>query len=179
MDQSLLIAVLMGGPGSEREVSLTSGRAVLKALEEEGMNAVGVDVTDTTPQLPEGTALAFNAIHGTFGEDGGLQEYLEGLGVPYTGAGAASSRLAFDKVASKERFVEVGVPTPASEIVDVSGGVSAAADGIALRGEAAARGIQCGGAHRADAGGGAGCDGGCGPVRRRRFSSSSLWRGRS
>ena len=61
---------------------------MLKALLEEGMNAVGVDVTDTAPQLPEGTGLAFNVIHGTFGEDGGLQDFLEGLGVAYTGAGA-------------------------------------------------------------------------------------------
>ena len=50
MDESVLIAVLMGGPGSEREVSLASGKAVLEALQGEGMKAVGVDVTDTTPQ---------------------------------------------------------------------------------------------------------------------------------
>ena len=123
MDESVLIAVLMGGPGSERDVSLSSGNAVLEALKEEGMNAVAVDVTDTTPTLPEGTGLAFNVIHGTFGEDGELQSYLEGLGIPYTGAGAASSRLAFDKVESKKRFEEAGVPTPASEILDVSDGV--------------------------------------------------------
>ena len=123
MDESVLIAVLMGGPGSEREVSLNSGQAVLEALQEEGLSAVGVDVVDTTPVLPEGTGLVFNVIHGTFGEDGVLQAYLEGLGVPYTGAGRMSSELAFDKVASKERFVENGIPTPAFEIVDVSGGL--------------------------------------------------------
>ena len=123
MDERLLIAVLMGGPGSERDVSLASGAAVLEALMAEGLNAVGVDVVDTTPILPKGTGLAYNVIHGTFGEDGGVQEYLEGLGVPYTGAGVASSRLAFDKLASKERFVAAGVPTPASEVVDVSGGI--------------------------------------------------------
>lgn len=117
MDESSLIAVLMGGPGSEREVSLSSGQAVLKALQEEGLNAVGVDVTDTAPELPAGTALAFNVIHGTFGEDGGLQDYLEARGVPYTGAGAESSRVAIDKVASKRRFEEAGVPTPASEVI--------------------------------------------------------------
>ena len=123
MDESVLIAVLMGGPGSEREVSLASGEAVLQALRGEGLNVLGVDVVDTTPRLPEGTGLAFNVIHGTFGEDGGLQEYLEGLGVPYTGAGVVSSRLAFDKLASKERFLAAGVPTPASEVVDVSNGI--------------------------------------------------------
>ncbi len=123
MDESVLIAVLMGGPGSEREVSLSSGRAVLEALQAEGLKAVGVDVTDTAPALPEGTGLAFNLIHGTYGEDGELQDYLEGLAIPYTGAGPESSRLAFDKVASKERFVAAGVPAPASEILDVSGGM--------------------------------------------------------
>ena len=75
MDESTLIAVLMGGPGSEREVSLASGKAVLEALQGEGLNAVGVDVTDTTPTLPEGTELVFNVIHGTFGEDGGCLLY--------------------------------------------------------------------------------------------------------
>ncbi len=121
MDESSLIAVLMGGPGSEREVSLSSGQAVLKALQEEGLNAVGLDVTDTAPELPAETALAFNVIHGTFGEDGGLQEYLEARGIPYTGAGAASSRLAIDKIASKRRFEDAGVPTPASEVIPASG----------------------------------------------------------
>lgn len=122
MDESILIAVLMGGPGSEREVSLASGKAVLEALQEEGLKVVAVDVTDTTPALPEGTDLIFNVIHGTFGEDGQLQSYLEGLGVPYTGAGVEDSRTAFDKALSKEVFLAKDVPTPRSEILDVSGG---------------------------------------------------------
>ena len=124
MDESVLIGVVMGGPGSEREVSLASGQAVLEALQAEGLNAVGVEVSDREPVLPEGIGLAFNVIHGTFGEDGGLQDYLEARGIPYTGAGAATSRVAFDKVASKEKFVAAGVPTPASETVDVSQGVA-------------------------------------------------------
>ena len=123
MDKQLLIAVLMGGPGSEREVSLASGNAVLEALQSEGLNAVGVDVTTRELNLPEGTGLCFNVIHGTFGEDGDMQEVLEGMNMPYTGAGIESSRIAFDKVASKEVFVKNNVPTPASEIVDCSNGV--------------------------------------------------------
>lgn len=123
MDESLLIAVLMGGPGSERDVSLASGRAVAEALRGEGFRVEEVDVVNRTPVLPEGTGLAYNVIHGTFGEDGDLQEYLEERGVPYTGAGVATSRIAFDKVASKRVFVEAGVPTPASEILDVSDGL--------------------------------------------------------
>ena len=116
------IAVLMGGPGNEREVSLASGRAVLGALQGLGLDAVEVDVTDTRPQLPEGTGLAFNVIHGTFGEDGQLQEYLEGLDIPYTGAGVASSRTAFDKNLAKAVFEGAEVPTPRAEILDLSAG---------------------------------------------------------
>lgn len=122
IDPNLLIAVLMGGPGSERLVSMASGTAVLKALQAAGCNAVGVDITSTEFTLPEGTGLAYNVIHGTFGEDGQLQSALEALGVPYTGAGVTSSRIAFDKNLAKEKFLAAGVPTPRSEIVDVSGG---------------------------------------------------------
>lgn len=117
------IAVLMGGPGSERDVSLASGKAVLKALLGLGLDATGVDVTSTEVSLPEGADLAFNVIHGTFGEDGQLQGLLEKLGVPYTGAGVESSRKAFDKNLAKAAFVAAGVPTPKSEIIDVSNGV--------------------------------------------------------
>ena len=114
------IAVLMGGPGSEREVSLASGKAVLKALLELGLDAVAVDVTSPKFQLPTGTNLAFNVIHGTFGEDGWLQEILERMGVPYTGAGVKSSRLAFDKNLAKAAFLASAVPTPRSEIIDLA-----------------------------------------------------------
>jgi len=117
------IAVLMGGPGSEREVSLASGRAVLKALLGLGLDAVPVDVTTTQIDLPEGTDLAFNVIHGTFGEDGQLQDALEKLGVPYTGAGSASSKLAIHKSRAKEKFLAAGVPTARSETVALSPGV--------------------------------------------------------
>ena len=122
MLSSVRIAVLMGGPGSEREVSLASGKAVLKALQGLGLAAVAVDVTGTSIDLPAGTGLAFNVIHGTFGEDGQLQQILDDLGIPYTGAGAASSRRAFDKGLAKEAFVKAGVPTPVSELVNASTG---------------------------------------------------------
>jgi D-alanine-D-alanine ligase len=114
---NLLIAVLMGGPGSERQVSLASGNAVLKALQAAGCKAVGVDVSGPDFELPAGTGLAFNVIHGTFGEDGRLQRILEDRGIPYTGAGVEASRVAFDKNLAKEKFLAAGVPTPASEIV--------------------------------------------------------------
>jgi D-alanine-D-alanine ligase len=115
----------MGGPGSEREVSLASGAAVLQAFRDMGFRAEPVDVTSCDVlQLPAGTGLAFNVIHGTFGEDGSLQEILEKLGVPYTGAGVASSRLAFDKNLAKEKFLQAHVPTPGHEILDVSAGMT-------------------------------------------------------
>jgi D-alanine-D-alanine ligase len=123
IDPTLLITVLMGGPGSERAVSLASGNAVLQALLERGLNAISLDVTGTEIDLPAGTGLAFNVIHGTFGEDGQLQQILEAKGVPYTGAGAQSSRLAFDKNLAKALFLSHHVPTPLAEIIDVSSGV--------------------------------------------------------
>lgn len=122
MDKNILIAVLMGGPGSEREVSLASGNAVMEALKGQGLNAVAVDVTSHSLDLPAGTGLCFNTIHGTFGEDGEMQAILEEMKMPYTGAGMESSKLAFDKVASKEVFVAHQVPTPGSETVDCSRG---------------------------------------------------------
>lgn len=121
--KNLKVAVLMGGPGSERDVSLASGEAVLKAFLSKGIDAVKVDVTEAKIELPEGTGIAINVIHGTFGEDGELQRQLESMGIPYTGAGAVSSALAFDKVESKKVFVEAGVPTPACEIMDCSKGI--------------------------------------------------------
>lgn len=119
-----LIAVVMGGPGSERDVSLASGEAVIEALRDEGCRVEPADIGGAEFELPAGTGLAFNVIHGTFGEDGQLQELLELRRMPYTGAGALSSRLAFDKDASKQRFVECGVPTPECEMVDCSTGVA-------------------------------------------------------
>ena len=117
------IAVLMGGPGAEREVSLASGKAVLKALLELGYQAVAVDVTTTEIIMPEGVDLGFNVIHGTFGEDGQLQDAMEKLGIPYTGAGSVSSKLAINKTLAKEKFLAAGVPTARSETVTLRPGV--------------------------------------------------------
>lgn len=116
----------MGGPGAERDVSLASGNAVLKALLDLGLDATPVDVTTTEINLPEGTDLAYNVIHGTFGEDGQLQDALERLGVPYTGAGTVSSKLAIDKTLAKEKFLAAGVPTARSETISLSLGTEPA-----------------------------------------------------
>ena len=122
MLSNITIAVLMGGPGSERQVSLASGKAVLNALLSLGLDAVPVDVTGTDIDLPAGTGLCFNVIHGTFGEDGQLQEILDAKGIPYTGARAASSRRAFDKSLAKQAFLAAEVPTPKAEVIDCTHG---------------------------------------------------------
>jgi D-alanine-D-alanine ligase len=120
-DQNLpkKIAVLMGGPGSERDVSLATGRGVSKALRSLGAEVVEVDVHDENFALPKDVDLAFITIHGTFGEDGQLQEILEKRGVVYTGDGVEASRAAFDKILSKEKFREHGVVTPEWEVIEV------------------------------------------------------------
>jgi D-alanine-D-alanine ligase len=111
------VAVLMGGPGSERNVSLATGRGVSKALRSLGIEAVEVDVRDENFPLPNDVDVAFNCIHGTFGEDGQIQKILEDRGVAYTGDGVEESRIAFDKILSKEKFLERGVVTPKSEVI--------------------------------------------------------------
>lgn len=123
MNRDIKIAVAMGGPGSEHDVSMASGKAVLQALLDEGCDAVELVVAGHSMDVPEGVGLVFNTIHGTYGEDGEMQRELEGKGIAYTGAGSAASALAFDKVASKVQFVLAEVPTPASEIVNCADGV--------------------------------------------------------
>lgn len=114
------VAIAQGGPGSERKISLASAKAVRAALEPFGLNLLDLDVRGPDLKIPQDVDLVYNLIHGTFGEDGQIQEMLDARGVPYTGAGMASSRLAFDKFASKERFIERGVPTPRHEVLDLS-----------------------------------------------------------
>src|ERR1041384_2090544 len=111
------IAVLMGGPGSERDVSLATGRGVVKALRSLGAEVVEVDVRDEKFQLPQDVDLAFITIHGTFGEDGQIQKILERRGIAYTGEGVTASEIAFDKIRTKEKFQEHGVTTPSWEVI--------------------------------------------------------------
>src|SRR5205085_7480298 len=111
------IAVLMGGPGSERDVSLATGRGVAKALRSLGAEVVEVDVRDENFELSAEVDLAFLTIHGTFGEDGQLQKILEQRGVRYTGDGVEESATAFDKIRSKEKFRQHAVVTPSWQVV--------------------------------------------------------------
>lgn len=114
-----LIAVLMGGPGSERDVSFATGKGVVDALRSLGAEVTEVDVKGPDFELPHGIDLAFIALHGTFGEDGQVQRILEDRGVAYTGEGAAESELAFDKIRSKEAFRQHDVTTPYWQIVTI------------------------------------------------------------
>ena len=111
------VAVLMGGPSAEREVSLKSGNAVAAGLRRAGYEVTAVDVEGRALSIPEGTEAVFIALHGEFGEDGEVQAQLDRLGMPYTGSGAIASRRAFDKAMSKLVFSRKGIPTPDYQIV--------------------------------------------------------------
>ena len=119
---SLRIVVLLGGDSAEREISLKSGAAVSQALAALGHQVIDVDPAETslTTYDWQGVDVVFIALHGTFGEDGGVQEILENAGVPYTGSGPQASRLAFSKSAAKERFALQQVPTPAYVLIHES-----------------------------------------------------------
>ncbi|MBW3538883.1 MAG: D-alanine--D-alanine ligase [Planctomycetes bacterium] len=110
----LRVAVLAGGRSSEREISLKSGIAVAHALLGRRHQATMIDpAARALESIPwDQFDAAFIALHGRFGEDGQVQELLERAGVVYTGSSAETSRLAFSKSASKERFAQCGVPTP-------------------------------------------------------------------
>jgi len=106
------IAVLRGGVGREREVSLQSGCCVADALRDGGAEVIESDIRpdDLTILDRPDIDVFFIALHGRFGEDGQLQQILDERDLAYTGSAARASRLAFDKVASKKRFAEAGVP---------------------------------------------------------------------
>lgn len=116
--QKLNITVMLGGPSAEREVSLRTGAAVAGALRSLGHTVHELDPKQPDWTLPAGTEVVFLALHGTYGEDGTVQRQLDELGVPYTGCDAEASRLAFDKVLTKQRCVERGVPTAKFVVVD-------------------------------------------------------------
>jgi len=104
----------MGGVSHEREISLKTGAAILKALQEGGYHAVGIDVSADIVKrlLEERIDAAFIALHGRWGEDGTVQGLLELLRVPYTGSGVLASALAMHKIKAKEIFLFQGIPTP-------------------------------------------------------------------
>lgn len=108
------VAVLMGGISAERDVSLRSGKAIAKALTEAGFNVFCIDVKDEKIEELDHREMdvAFIALHGYFGEDGGVQQLLESKGILYTGSGVNASKLAMDKLAAKKCFIDAGLKTP-------------------------------------------------------------------
>jgi len=124
------VAVLMGGNSAEREISLQSGNAVLKALIDQGIEASAIDTADPNwiHVVQKNFAHTFIALHGVGGEDGTVQGALQMLGVSYTGSGVMASALAMDKLRTKQLWQGIGLPTPnfsiLSETSDFAGMVS-------------------------------------------------------
>lgn len=123
-----VVAVLMGGPSAEHEISLKSGRGVAEALAARGWRVAPVALPKSvTPEealrdarqqlLAHQAAVAFLALHGTFGEDGTVQRLCEELHVAYTGSGPDASRIGLDKVESRRRFEQAGLTVPSWELV--------------------------------------------------------------
>lgn len=114
------VGVLFGGRSAEREVSLMSGKGVLKALQDQGVDAHGFDPAQRS--LAELAAEKFDrifiALHGRYGEDGTLQGALEQLGIPYTGSGVMASAIGMDKVMTKRIWLSHGLPTPRFVVLD-------------------------------------------------------------
>ena len=113
------VAVLMGGWSGEREVSLSSGRGVAAALRREGYRVSEVDMDRSVSAVLEELRpdAAFNALHGTWGEDGAIQGVLEILNIPYTHSGVAASALAMDKEISKRIFAACGLPVAEDRVL--------------------------------------------------------------
>ena len=117
MIRKLNITVMLGGPSAEREVSLRSGAAVVAALRSLGHTVSELDPRMADWILPSPTDVVFLALHGTYGEDGTVQKQLDELGVAYTGCDAEASRIAFDKVLTKQSCIETSVPTAKFAVV--------------------------------------------------------------
>jgi D-alanine-D-alanine ligase len=120
-DQSLKkkrVAVMMGGLSREREISLKTGKAILKALTEKGYMVIPIDVGDDIAEklVKEKIECAFLALHGRLGEDGTIQGMLELMRIPYTGSGVLASALAMHKVMAKKFFLYEKIPTPRFEV---------------------------------------------------------------
>jgi D-alanine-D-alanine ligase len=113
------VALLLGGMSNEREVSLSSGKGVEAALKELGYKVTVIDVSrnvaeDLAKAKPD---VAFNALHGTYGEDGSIQGLLEIMGIPYTHSGVMASAIAMDKQMTKYILQNVGMPCAIGKVV--------------------------------------------------------------
>ncbi|MCD8174960.1 MAG: D-alanine--D-alanine ligase [Phascolarctobacterium sp.] len=115
MNKEDIIAIVMGGPSAEAEISRMTGNAVAEALRDKDYNVkeIELDPQNISSQLREtGAKIVFNAVHGMYGEDGRLQGILDSLSIPYTGSKVLGSAVAFDKTATKRFLLAEGVQTP-------------------------------------------------------------------
>ena len=111
------IAVLMGGISSEREISMASGKAVASGLRAAGFSVVEENINSSNITLNSSVDLAFVALHGSFGEDGGIQKQLLDLGIPFTGSSVVSCENSFDKVKTRSILRQLGIPVATGEVL--------------------------------------------------------------
>ena len=112
------VAVVCGGWSAEREVSLTSGQAVLEALLTKGVDAHHFDPKETDISKLRDYDRVFNVLHGTFGEDGSLQGVLDGFNIPYTGCGVLASAIAMDKFRNRLVWQALDLPNVPYVVLD-------------------------------------------------------------
>lgn len=115
MDKSKIIAVVMGGPSAEEQISISTGTSIANALRERGYTVREIRLVphDFAAQIKEsGADVVVVAVHGLYGEDGRLQGALETMGIPYTGSGVLASAVSMNKIAAKRVFLGSGIPTP-------------------------------------------------------------------
>jgi D-alanine-D-alanine ligase len=128
------IGILLGGPSSEREISLKSGNAVYETLKSGGLDVVCIDIKDEASAksdiLKQDLDVAFIALHGRFGEDGSIQRLLDEIDLPYTGSGPRASRLALNKILSRDIFIKNGIPVPRSKVLKRPYDIKKAAEGF-------------------------------------------------
>ncbi len=128
------VSVLLGGRSAERDISLKSGNAVLKALVSRGVNAHAFDpAQEPLEALAKGAfERVFIALHGRYGEDGTIQGALELMNLPYTGSGVAASAIAMDKWRTKLIWQSAGIPTPRFALIDAQSDLEEVADDLGL-----------------------------------------------
>jgi D-alanine-D-alanine ligase len=112
------VAVLKGGPGAEREVSLRSGGAVADALRSLDIRVEELDVREASFEIPDGVEAVFPVLHGSFGEDGTVQRRLEDLNLPYTGSRSWEMPRSFDKEITRALLIQAGVPVAEGEMIE-------------------------------------------------------------
>ena len=115
MDKDKTVAVVMGGPSAEEQISLSTGHAMAEALRDKGYNVKEIRLVphNFSEQVKEsGADVVVIAVHGLYGEDGRLQSALEMMGSPYTGSGVLASSVSMNKLTAKRVFLGSNIPTP-------------------------------------------------------------------